>query len=156
MVAVSFCLPLLTGLKSETLPLHIVSWEWQGKAGWCSGVDLDADGQDEIVFYDNGWWWAEWDGKPPTFQKIPIPIQAEEGRISHIPNLPSNIFAAHPYPSYLPSTPVLAPSPPSARPMMEALHGASVPPAAPPAQSAPPASVPTPNTSIIMDIWLVL
>lgn len=156
MMAMSFCLPLLTRLKSETLPLHIVSWSWRGKVEYrVRVVDLDADGQDEIVFYDNGWWWGEWDGKPPAFQKIPIPIQAEEG-ISRISNLPSNIFAAHPDPyDYVPPTPVPAPSSPPAPPMGFAPAGPPAPPAipTPPVLSAP--LTPAPNTSRLVDIWLV-
>lgn len=128
------------------LPLHIVSWSWQGKGvGYLSVVDLDADGRDEIVFCDDsGWWWAEWDGKPPIFQKIPIPTQAKGRSLSNIPNLPSNIFTAHPFP--LP-----APSSPSATPMGFALAGPSV----PTATVAPPAPTPPPNTSRPIDIWLV-
>lgn len=127
MMTISFCLPLLTRLKSETLPLHIVSWPWPGKELYhLRVVDLDADGQDEIVFYHKGWWWAEWEGKPPTFQKIPIPTQATKGRMGY------NIFVAYPNP-YISPTP--ARSSPSAHPMI----GAPSP----------------PSTSRPIDIWLV-
>jgi len=61
-------------IKPQPLPLKTVEWKFPSKVNWDAPVDLDADGRSELVVEDeNGrLWWAEWDGKKPSFEPMPI------------------------------------------------------------------------------------
>ncbi len=61
-------------IKPQTLPLKTVEWTFPSKVNWVAPVDFDADGRSELVVEDENrqLWWAEWDGKKPSFEPIPI------------------------------------------------------------------------------------
>jgi len=61
-------------IKPQPLPLKTVEWTLPSKVNRVSHVDLDADGRSELVVEDENrqLWWAEWGGKKPSFEPVPI------------------------------------------------------------------------------------
>ncbi|MFA0735518.1 MAG: hypothetical protein OGMRLDGQ_002018 [Candidatus Fervidibacter sp.] len=61
-------------IKPQPLPLKTVEWKFPSKVNWIAPVDLDADGRSELLVEDENkrLWWAEWNGKKPSFEPVPI------------------------------------------------------------------------------------
>jgi hypothetical protein len=61
-------------IKPQPLPLKTVEWKFPSKVNWIASVDLDADGRSELLVQDENrrLWWAEWNGKKPSFEPVPI------------------------------------------------------------------------------------
>jgi hypothetical protein len=61
-------------IKPQPLPLKTVEWKFLSKVNWIAPVDLDADGRSELLVEDENkrLWWAEWNGKKPSFEPVPI------------------------------------------------------------------------------------
>jgi len=61
-------------IKPQSLPLRTVEWKFPSKVNWIAPVDLDADGRSELLVEDENkrLWWAEWNGKKPSFEPVPI------------------------------------------------------------------------------------
>ncbi|MFA0747826.1 FG-GAP repeat domain-containing protein, partial [Fervidibacter sp.] len=61
-------------IKPQPLPLKTVEWKFPSKVNWIALVDLDADGRSELLVQDENrrLWWAEWNGKKPFFEPVPI------------------------------------------------------------------------------------
>lgn len=61
-------------IKFHPLPLEIVEWTSKFQVKGAFVVDLDADGRGELLVEDKQGqlWWAKWDGKEPTFERVPF------------------------------------------------------------------------------------
>lgn len=61
-------------IKPHPLPLKIVEWASKFHVRDIFVVDLDADGCSELLVEDHQsqLWWAEWTGKQPSFERVPI------------------------------------------------------------------------------------
>ena len=61
-------------IKPQPLPLKTVEWKFPSKVNWIASVDLNADGRSELLVEDENkrLWWAEWNGKKPSFEPVPI------------------------------------------------------------------------------------
>ncbi len=61
-------------IKPKPLPLKTVEWTFPSKVNWVAPVDFDANGRSELVVEDENrqLCWAEWDGKKPSFEPMPI------------------------------------------------------------------------------------
>jgi hypothetical protein len=86
--AFQFSLVIIVWRQNRPIPhrpllLQQVAWKFPNDVFYLWVADLDADGIDELVMGDikGHYWWAEWTGKPPRFEPIPVPTVPISSRV---------------------------------------------------------------------------
>ncbi len=64
-------------IPTEPFPIHTVTWQEVGTI--CGVVDLNADGNDELLVQDKSgrWWWVQWGEKKQQRELLPVPAKAK-------------------------------------------------------------------------------